>query len=357
MILPATGHSYKYSNNGENHTVSCASCALNNTQEHSYVNGVCPCGAAEMIVDEELVIYHTLDLASDISIMYVVKTEALKEYDSFYLECEIPNYEGEKLLNYSRVTVEPVLKEDYYYFTLTGIIAVQMNDTVKATLHMTKNGATYISKEDLYSVGAYAYSQLNKAAASDCLKTLCADLLRYGAAAQTYKGYRTQALADAAMTDAQKAYLSDLNAVSFGSNNQILGDVSEPEVTWAGKTLMLDSKVGVKFVLNASNYSGSIEGLSLRVSYRSYTGEEKSAVLTKLEPYPTGNGWYSFTFDGLIAAELRQVLSAAVFEGERQVSPTLCYSADTYGNNKTGTLLALCKALFAYSDSALAYFQ
>lgn len=31
--------------------------------------------------------------------------------------------------------------------------------------------------------------------------------------------------------------------------------------------------------------------------------------------------------------------------------------ADTYGNNKTGNLLALCKALFAYSDSAKAYFQ
>ena len=29
---------------------------------------------------------------------------------------------------------------------------------------------------------------------------------------------------------------------------------------------------------------------------------------------------------------------------------------DTYGNNKTGTLLDLCKALFAYSDSAKAFF-
>jgi hypothetical protein len=45
-----------------------------------------------------------------------------------------------------------------------------------------------------------------------------------------------------------------------------------------------------------------------------------------------------------------------IFDGEIPVSATLQYSPDTYGNNKTGTLLDLCKALFAYSDSAKAYF-
>ena len=65
---------------------------------------------------------------------------------------------------------------------------------------------------------------------------------------------------------------------------------------------------------------------------------------------------YVFTLDTLLAAELRAIVSAQIFAGETPVSCTLQYSADTYGNNKTGPLLHLCKALFAYSDSAKAYF-
>ena len=56
------------------------------------------------------------------------------------------------------------------------------------------------------------------------------------------------------------------------------------------------------------------------------------------------------------AAELRTVVSVQIFADDTPVSPALQYSADTYGNNKTGVLLDLSKALFAYSDSAKAYF-
>jgi hypothetical protein len=60
--------------------------------------------------------------------------------------------------------------------------------------------------------------------------------------------------------------------------------------------------------------------------------------------------------DALLAAELRTVVSVQIFAGDTPVSCTLQYSADTYGNNKTGKLLELCKALFAYSNSAKNYF-
>ena len=50
-------------------------------------------------------------------------------------------------------------------------------------------------------------------------------------------------------------------------------------------------------------------------------------------------------------------VSFQIYKGETPVSCTLQYSADTYGNNKTGDLLELCKALFAYSDSAGNYFK
>ena len=182
------------------------------------------------------------------------------------------------------------------------------------------------------------------------------DLLNYGAKAQLYKDYRTDALADSAMTEAHKAFLSHMEAVSFGNTNEVLKDLSTPVITWAGKSLNLDSKVELKFVFNPSAYMGEVQDLSLHVSYEDITGATVTAVLRDPEAYGTSNKLYSFTFDGLLAAELRSVVSVQIFEGNSPLSCTLRYSADAYGNNKSGDLLALCQALFAYSDSAKSFF-
>jgi hypothetical protein len=155
-------------------------------------------------LDSGIVIGHTLNLASDISVNYAVKSDLLAAYDSCYLEVRLPVYSGNVLTGNRTVTVQPVQNGSYYYFTLTGITAVQMQDTLLATLYMSKDGRDYASHADSYSIATYAYNQLNKGNASKALKTLCADLLRYGAAAQTYKGYRTDALATEALTAVQQ---------------------------------------------------------------------------------------------------------------------------------------------------------
>ena len=94
----------------------------------------------------------------------------------------------------------------------------------------------------------------------------------------------------------------------------------------------------------------------MRVSYKDLYGEEMNLNLTDPQDY-SGNGLlYCFTLDALLASELREVVSVQIFAGDKPVSTTLQYSADTYGNNKKGDLLELCKALISYSDSAKAYF-
>ena len=312
---------------------------------------------AEPTVDETIAIYHTLNLTSDISITYAVPTNLLADYDSYTLECVLPIYEGNALVGERTVTIEPVLNGNYYYFVLTGITAMQMNNLITATMHMTKGDAAYLSKNDVYSVATYAYAQLDNNAAADKLKALCANLLRYGAAAQTYKGYRTDALVDSNMTDAHRAYLTDLDTVTFGNNNQNLSDLANPTILWVGKTLLLDSKVTLRYVINTENYTGKIEDLSLHIRYTNYKGEEKTAVVTNAQPYGATAGRYSFDFDGLLAAELRCALSAAVYAGDTRLSGTMIYSVDSYGSTASGTLGDLCKSMLAYSDVALAYFS
>ncbi len=358
-VLPRLGHSYTYTDNGETHTGTCIRCSRTTTASHDYSQGACICGATlapEASVDESVVIQHSLNLASDISINYAVRADYLADYDSYYLECRIPVFENGLQIGTRTERIEPTFNGVYYYFTLDGLNAVSMTHEVKATLHMTKEGKEYISKEDLYSIAAYAYGQLNKDTTTQSLKTLCANLLRYGALSQEYKNYCTDNLPDAALTEAQRALLTDLDTVPFETVNRTLDDVTDPKITWAGKVLILDSKVTIKFVFNASAYTADPTALTLRVTYTNTAGETVTATLTEPTLYLADRQQYAFDFDGLLAAELRSTVSVAVYEGETRVSPTLEYSASSYGNNKPADLQAVCKALMAYSDAAKAYF-
>ena len=147
-----------------------------------------------------------------------------------------------------------------------------------------------------------------------------------------------------------------MQAVAFGNTNRVLEDLANAPVTWVGKSLNLESKVVLKFVFHPANYAGEIDTLTLRISYADAVGNPKTVDLTEVEVYSQAKSYYAFTLDTLLAAELRAVISAQIYAGDTPVSATLQYSPDTYGNNKTGNLLNLCKALFAYSDSAKAYF-
>ena len=308
------------------------------------------------IVDENIKIYHTLDLASDISVTFAVAKSALANYDSYYLECVLPEYSGNTLVGTSTVEIQPVVSGNYYYFTLTGITAVRMGDMVDAVLHMTKDGQEYYSKTDSYSVATYAYGMLNSTKDAKML-TLCADLLRYGAEAQSFKGYRTDALVDADMTETHRSYLSNTADLTFTATDSFLGDLASPSITWVGKTLDLGSKVGMKFVFNTKNYSGNIADLSMKVTYQGGNGETKTVILTGAEVYNAANKQYSFTFYGLLASELRTIVDVAICEGDTQLSETLRYSAESYAIKTTNTNVeSLTRALFAYSDSAKAYF-
>ena len=276
--------------------------------------------------------------------------------ETVYLLTEMDVYEGNTKVGTKTLTLIPQEQEKYYYFTLDGLTAVQMNDRVRSVLYGTRKGQEYYSPVDDYSIGDYAYSQLTKAGSSEELKNLCAELLRYGGAAQSYKGYRTDAPADGAMTEEQRARLADPETVAFGNTNAVLEDLAQPSVTWVGKALDLNSKVVLKFVFDLGDAQVPVSQLYLKVTYRDYLGQEKVGIVTGPEAYGNREGRYVFSFDGLMAAELRRGLTLQICYEGQPVSQTLQYSADTYGQGKTGLLGELCKALFAYSDSARAFF-
>jgi len=358
----AIPHSFVYSSiDATGHGVTCKNCSLIQTAPHSYVNGLCVCGETECgepTEDPTLKLNHSLNLASDISVNLAIPKALLDGFDlsTVYVESTLDIYEGNRKTDTKTIRIMPTENEYYYLFTLNGLTAVQMGDSISSVLYGTKDGQVYYSPTDIYSIADYAYAQMNKTGISNSLKTLCADLLRYGSAAQIFKSYRTDALCDSAMTEAHRSYLSSTDSLSFGNTNAVLTDLEEPAITWAGKALNLESKIAVKYIINAQNYPGSLADLSLHISYTDLYGQPKTAILTELEPYNSDTKIYAYSFNGLLAAELRTILSAQVYAGDTPVSATLVYSPDTYGNNKTGALGDLCIALTAYSDSAKNYF-
>ena len=299
---------------------------------------------------------HSLALTDSIALNYAVAKQELEGCEDVKLEVTLPRYTGNVLTGKETLTILPEDKGNYYYFTLTSLTAVTMADTLEATLYYTYQGTAFKTETDFYSIADYAYRQLGKNGIPEELKTLCADLLQYGAKAQLYKGYRTDSLATANMTETHMSYLTDPETVSLDGVNRVLEDEATHAIAWVGKSLDLGSTVATKYIFSLGKYDGAVEELTLRVSYDSLRGETVTMVLTDSEVYNAKNGYYAFTLRALPVAELRSVVSVQVCYGETALSQVLQYSAPAYGNGKTGTLGDLCTALLAYSDSARAYF-
>ena len=362
--IAALGHSdYRYTDNGDGtHKVTCGVCGdtITASEAHTYIDGACPCGAKEgPTVIEGMTINHTLDLSADISVMFVVRKTLVANYDfdTMYFECSYDKYSGNTVSETVTRKIYPTDRGTYWYFTFSGLSALEMGNDITAVLHLTKDGQEYIVN-DTYSVATYAYSQLNKSNATDTTKATCANLLRYGAAAQVFKNTRTDALVDANMTDAHRAYLTDLSTVEIANNYRVLDDLADASVTWVGKTFQMNTRVELKFVFSLAKFTGSQSDLSLHVSYVDYKGVAQTVVVpnSAMTVYNAKNSSYAFNVDSLKSADMRDVLSVAVYEGETQVSPTMQYSVESYGYGKTGQTLTVCQALLAYSDAAKAQF-
>lgn len=92
--------------------------------------------------------------------------------------------------------------ENEYVYVFEGVAPQCMGDNIKAELVFE---GTTVAVKDNYSVLSYCKNMLASNAAElgitqtkfDAMKTLIADLLEYGAKAQLYKGYKTNALVNA----------------------------------------------------------------------------------------------------------------------------------------------------------------
>ena len=237
QTIPATGHSYKGTVTAPTCTQSgytdytCASCGhsyrdqITNPTGHSYVDGTCTaCGEADPDY-EASVVKPTLKLKAP-----TLEFKDMITVNAFFTAENIEDVVEMGMITYSYksdvVSVETaehripgaayIESSGRYLATSQGIHAKYLGDTVYLAVYAElKDGSFVYTILAPYSPVDYATNQI-KNSTNVQLKQLCAAMLNYGAEAQLFFGHNTSALANATLTDEQKAlpeaYRSDMVA-------------------------------------------------------------------------------------------------------------------------------------------------
>jgi hypothetical protein len=216
----------------------CANCGESYVDDevaavgHSYENGICTvCGEA----DPDYAAPVTLT-AKSFSLSF--EDEILVNF--YYTVSDLTNvtehgmlvfYSDPGTADYAAADVvysEPIYDtaKARYGVTTTGIAAKEMGDTryYVAYAKLTDGTYAYSSIYD-YSPKKYAMNMLGKDSTSEKQKALCVAMLNYGAAAQTYFGYNTDALMNAELMEEQKALVTAYDASLF--NGAVAADSSK----------------------------------------------------------------------------------------------------------------------------------
>lgn len=258
---------------------------------------------------------------------------------------------------------------DRYLISTPGIPAKKLGDTVYMKLYVKLADGSYVySKLFSYSPKTYANNTL-KNSGDVKLKSLMVALLNYGAAAQSYFGYKTYNLPNNTLTAAQKSLVSSYNAGMVPA-----------------ATTVNSSKVGI--FTNSGGFSKKIPAVSFdsafsieyfftpayapsgNVTLYYWTQEDYDAAATLKASNATGriqmineNGVYHAAVTGIAAKDLNQAVYVAA--GYKYGSTNYCtgilpYSIGTYCASqvsKATTAKDLAAATAVYGYYANAYFN
>lgn len=228
----------------------------------------------------------------------------------------------------------------HYVVHTNGISAKNLGDTLYLKVYAKQADGTYAySRLIKYSALTYANSVLN-AEGKDEIKPLVVAMLNYGAAAQKFFDYRTDALMNAGLTEEQKALVAAYNA-----------EMSTPVVkTDASKVGAFASTGGFKSGYASVSFTGAfmlnyyfapdkaVEGTVTMYTWDAntynsvseLTAENATMVQTMTG---NGNGEYVGTVTGMAAKEIGKTVYVAVVYragGEAYCSGVVAYNIDSY---------------------------
>lgn len=234
--------------------------------------------------------------------------------------------------------VDGVKQEDGRYKFTLSLTPQCMADNIRAEL---LNGEVCIDVKDGFSVREYAKTLFEDEESSDKLKALLSAMLRYGAAAQTYRNYNTEDLATRGVEDLlTAASATEIPEASFSLVKA--EDVTKDDcaVWFKGAGIRFDSENKIYVRL-----SGALpEGYTLTCDGEAMTASADGYFYTAaISPTAYGNN-YEFVLKN--GGKVLQTLSGSI---------NACLSMAANATGATDAEKALALALYNYGVAAEAY--
>ena len=311
-------------------------------------------GDFDAVTAEKFPVGHNCSFGNDLSMLYAILKSSLEGCTDIRLA--VTKNGVEQVLTPTECDIDG---KTYFCFSYRGVAAKELGDTLTAVLQFTRDGVSYSGTVDTYSLKAYAMERLEHSTNSE-FKKLLVDLLNYGAAAQTYFGYKTDALVNDDLTDEQRALASKTYSLPDAAENEAGANSAFPAAI-TGKNILFGNRITL-LVATDFGQGSDLAGVSLRIRY---TDRDGNAVEKQIDSsqfvYRADAKGYTAYFDGLRASEFRTKLELTLIKNGEAISEAVTYSLDTYAKNRLAAstdanFKALLEATLRYADSAKEYF-
>ena len=242
-----------------------------------------------------------------------------------------------------------------YRFLAPGVAAKEMNDTVEVTFFAVADGATYEAESieknivDYYNMAYNVYGTETRGQAPAFMATLYS-LFNYGAEAQRYFGYNTDALVNAVLpTD---KVVSEFTAEA-SAEYEVASDCANDVYTISGFAPVLEDRVVL--ALSYSLTGTAADTLTFKGGYDDINGTAKTFELDGDNVVVTADTVTVYV-DVVSAKDLRQMITGALYNGDTQVSDSISFSFECYATIANTAEQNICAAILNYCDAAKALF-
>ena len=243
-------------------------------------------------------------------------------------------------------------EEDGLYIFEYAVAAKEMNDTLEITAYAEKDGVTYVGSTMTWSVKDGILSRLDlyyphiKYAQYKKVCVLLADMLVYGAAAQERFTYKTDALVTEGVNPDYLG-LATSTAPTLEAENTA-GQVKKNQLYTCDLGLETVVELQFTYYLKSRDYANYEVWVVAK-------GETYKCKLEAMEGYPD---FATAVFGELLATDMREVVSVALYYQGAQVSETATVSIEgTAKEKRYDENIAIVDAMMKYGDSAAKAFS
>lgn len=277
---------------------------------------------------------------------------------------------------------EPDKEDATYNQYLVGVWPQNVKDDIDVVAYSTMKasdgtevevwGPTYTRSVKIYTdsiLGSATYTGANATAKNKALATICVNILNYAAAAQVYSNTNVNELANAGLTDAQKA-LATPDITSFETvKNYAAVPIDNPSARFAGAALSLEDAVVPKMTIALRN-DVNINDITVKATVAGQTFEYNPVDdAAQFKVYKTNvsgalgtENRYYFYFPGVFANQMKETIQFAVYDKlGKQISAVCTYSVESYVQQAYGlssssaSFKNLLMSIMKYGVSAKAY--